>query len=101
MVFPVSWLLISSVDMLQVMYGGCPLEHNSLIIDLTYFQIILAQYCVEGLDSVNMVSCGFLTLFYNYSSLRNRRFAIFHRISYIGGNHNFTPSVDFRLLRNV
>ena len=40
MVFPVSWLLISSVDMLQVMYGGCPLEHkhNSLIIDLTYFQ---------------------------------------------------------------
>ena len=35
MVFPVSWLLISSVDMLQVMYGGCPLEHNSLIIDLT------------------------------------------------------------------
>ena len=48
MVLPVSWLLISSVDMLQVMYGGCPLEHNSLIIDLTYFQIILAQYCVEG-----------------------------------------------------
>ena len=73
---------------------------NSLIIELTYFQIILAQYCVEGLDSVSMVSSGFLTLFYNYSSLRNRRFAIFYRISYIG-NHSFTPSVDFRLLRNV